>query len=503
LPYSRGRRHRGDQTGRGLGGLGEPLTAGRARGRGSTAEGGGAARLQPLSRAGRKTYHGLCRHYGRAVRSRGCMGASMVVEVPYGRGRVRLSVPADRCRVVGPPRGGRLAEPLAAFRAALDAPIASAPLEDTAGGARVTVLLDDATRAEPHDDYARAVLERLVGARSVLGVVATGSHEVMSSGNLAIASRFSAAAAELGVVHDVMIHDCEEQDGFVCLGETSRHTPVELSRRAMDCDLLVIVSDVKNHYFAGYSNPVKAILPGVSSFRSIERNHALALDERSTFGRHPWHPDPGRRTNPVAEDMVEGAWTAAQGKGVFALAALTTAKGTLWAGAGSMQEAAAAAFAEVDTFASAKVSSTRCLVVSPGGHPQDETLYNAQRGLELSRNAVRGGGEILFVAECSRGTAPTEKARESFFDRLRSPLDEVIAGLEDGYVLYSHKAYKFAHLIRSLRAVHMMTELPGEQVEAAHMRTADDPQAIIDRWLADYDDEILIATCANKVALYS
>ena len=49
------------------------------------------------------------------------------------------------------------------------------------------------------------------------------------------------------------------------------------------------------------------------------------------------------------------------------------------------------------------------------------------------------GGEVLFVAGCGRGTAPTAKAREEFCDRLAAPLAQVLAGVERDYVLYSHK----------------------------------------------------------------
>ena len=76
------------------------------------------------------------------------------------------------------------------------------------------------------------------------------------------------------------------------VGRTSRGTQVLVNVLADEADVFLVVSDVKVHYFAGYSNPVKNFLPGISAFRTVEQNHSLALLEESTHGLHPWHPDP-------------------------------------------------------------------------------------------------------------------------------------------------------------------------------------------------------------------
>jgi nickel-dependent lactate racemase len=426
-----------------------------------------------------------------------------MLRVPYGDGHLGLRVPRERVRLVEPRLPEGTGEPLEAFRPALDEPAGCVRLEEMAAGRTVTYLVDDATRAEPHEAFIRSVLERLTGAAFVRCIVATGSHERLSPGNERILACLRAVAGEMGVRHEALVHDCEAPDLFVGFGETSRGTPIEVSRPALGADVIVITSDVKNHYFAGYSNPLKSILPGVSSFAAIERNHSLALHPLATFGRHPWHPDPPRRVNPVSEDMLEGVRAATAGKDLFALAAVTVGGRAVWAGAGQPEVVTPEAIAQVDRIAGVRVEPAGRLIVSPGGDPQDETLYNAQRGLELSRNGVREGGEVLFVARCGRGVAPTLKSRAEFYDRLTAPLDEVIAGLEERYVLYSHKAYKFAQFIRSVGRISMVTDLPAGQVAAAHMEKAPGAQEVVDRWLAEPDEPILVTTQANKVALYA
>ena len=99
------------------------------------------------------------------------------------------------------------------------------------------------------------------------------------------------------------MHDCDAD--VLDKGRTTRGTAVQVHHRSETCDAFLKISDMKNRYFAGYSNAVKAFLPGISSFESELGNHRLALDDRSTFGVHPWHPDPAGRDNPLAAGMVE------------------------------------------------------------------------------------------------------------------------------------------------------------------------------------------------------
>lgn len=430
------------------------------------------------------------------------MTQSTMIRLPYGRGELGIRLPEGRYCVVEPGAEARVEEPLVAFRRSLAEPIESPRLEELVAGRTVVCLVDDATRSEPHTAFIRAVLERMGGAKLVRGIVAVGSHERLSPGNKSIVAQFEAAAAEFGLSCEASIHDCEDASAHVRLGETSRGTPVEISRLVLEADIVVITSDVKNHYFAGYSNPLKDLLPGVASFAAIERNHAFALDPESTFGRHPWHPDPDRRTNPVAEDILEAAQMVMAEQELFVLASVCTAGGVVWSGAGDAEAVTREAIRHVDRASSARVKPARYLIASPGGGAEDETLYNAQRGLELSRNGVRAGGEVLFIARCDRGVAPTPKAREEFYERLTAPLDEVTVGLEANYVLYSHKAYKFAQFIQSVEGIYMVTDLPADEVEAAHMQKVLDPQAVVDRWLRESEEPILVSTHANKMALY-
>ena len=367
----------------------------------------------------------------------------------------------------------------------------------------VCVLVEDHTRDEPHWELLSAVVPQLIHANNVQFIVTTGSHEVNNPGNQEIVEMIHRAADEVGLPHyKVIIHDCFTED-LVELGKTSRGTPVIVNQAAVGHDVYVSLSDMKAHYFAGYSNVMKNFLPGVCGFDSIEANHAMALNPRSTFGIHPFHLDTSRRDNPLADDMREAMEIITKDAKIFLLAIISDGKKLVWADAGQIEPVTIGGIEILDETASFTVVPRKRIIVSPGGYPQDKSLYHAQRAIELTKNAVSDGGQILFLAECRDGVAP-EKAIENFYNKLALPLDDVIASISGTYHLYEHKAFKFAELLKRVSKVRMYTNLDKKTVEAVHLEKVEDPQAVIDEWIAeDPEVKILVLDKGNKIAVYA
>jgi nickel-dependent lactate racemase len=301
---------------------------------------------------------------------------------------------------------------------------------------------------------------------------------------------------------ELVMHDCRGE--VVDLGRTTRGTRLLVNAKSSAADLFLAVSDMKNHYFAGYSNPVKGLLPGICGFETARGNHALALDPKSTFGHHPWHPDPARRDHPLAADMVEAAGLILKGRPAYALGLFTRSKEEiLWAQAGPMSQVAGAGMVFVDRATSVTVAPARRVIVTAGGHPLDESLYTAQRALELTKNAVLPGGELLFFAACRNGIGPSEAVR-SFYERLKGDLDAVLGSFRGEYEMYSHKTYKFAVMLKEVAAIRCVTDLDEATLTAVHLAKERDPQAVVDRWLADEPREpILLFHDASKLAVHA
>jgi nickel-dependent lactate racemase len=425
------------------------------------------------------------------------------VKVTYGDETIKLNIPdKNLAGIIEPKPTKTTADVRAGIEHVLDNPHGPS-LSEISRSKSVCVLVEDHTRDAPHWAMVSAVVPRLVDANRVQFIITTGSHEVQHPGNIEIVDMIKRVADDVNLNNYVVtIHDCQSPD-MVDMTKTSRGTPVIVNAAAVGHDVYVSLSDMKAHYFAGYSNVVKNFLPGVCGFKTIEANHALALNPRSTFGIHPFHPDETRRDNPLADDMREAMEMIAREAKIFSVAIVSSNRKLVWADAGLPEPVAARGMKLLDETSSFKVTPQTRIVVSPGGYPQDKSLYHAQRAIELTKNAVVDGGQILFLAECRDGVAP-ESAIENFYNKLTAPVEAVITSISGKYHLYEHKAYKFAELLKRISSVRLYSKLDRDIVEAAHLESVEDPQLVIDEWISENPDvKILVLDKGNKIAIYA
>ncbi|MFW9806941.1 MAG: lactate racemase domain-containing protein, partial [Candidatus Thorarchaeota archaeon] len=248
----------------------------------------------------------------------------MDVQITYGDGTVKLDIPEKNLAgVIEPKPSQTTSDVQGGIERVLDNPHGP-HLSEISKSKSVCVLVEDHTRDVPHWDMLSAVVPRLKDANHVQFIITTGSHVVNHPNNLEIVEMIKRAAEDSKISnYDVMIHDCQSPD-MKDLGKTTRGTPIIVDAAAVGHDVYVSLSDMKAHYFAGYSNVVKNFLPGVCAFKTIEANHSLALNPHSTFGLHPFHPDEDRHDNPLADDMREAMNIIAQGAKVFSVAIVTS-----------------------------------------------------------------------------------------------------------------------------------------------------------------------------------
>ena len=426
----------------------------------------------------------------------------MKIDLHYGKGFVSLQIPEGNVGpILRPWQDGGDADNVTLIRQAMKCDEVS-HFHNEISGKRLCVLLDDGTRDTPFEDIFGSLFGVLQESSFVRFLICTGTHDPDTPENERIIEQIEQAAKEVGIPHfEIHAHDCQ-RDRFVEAGGTSRGTQILHNVLTDDAEAFLVLSDVKVHYFAGYSNSVKNFVPGICAFETAEQNHRLALDETSTFGLHPWHPDENRRANPLAEDGLEGMRLIVKDRPVYTLTTITTSRHICWVRFGLVERITGEAFSAVDQKNTHTVTPRGRLIVSPGGLPNDVDLYVAQRALELTKNAVTDNGEVLFLSACPNGIGE-QKTMENFYNRLILPIDEVLKTIEGEYKLYSHKPYKFAQMIRRLRRIWMHSGIPDDLIEAAHLYPAHDPQAVVDGWLTEEPDvKITIVDGANKIALY-
>ena len=372
------------------------------------------------------------------------------LSIPYGEGSLRFEAPESKLLgCVAPAASWPLADDAAAIRHALEHPCASPPLGDLARGKpSAVVVIDDSTRATPNTVLLGGVIPELVAAGlapdRITVLVATGLHRPLSE------EEFRRALGPwYGRVRDEN-HDADNSERLVRLGVTSLGTEVWLNRTFAEAGLKVLTGDVMLHQFCGYSGGAKSVYPGLVNREAIRRNHS----RMDLPGTGPGTLD----ENPVRREIDEVG--AMAGVDFLLAVVLNRDRRIVSVHAGDFVKAFRAARPEVDRIYRISLPAAADLVIaSAGGHPQDGTLYQAQKALRAAAGAVRPGGVIVLAAECREGSG--SELFEKWMEEAYSP-EEILARIRESFVMGGHKAYQIAReLSRATVWLHSMIA-PGK-----------------------------------------
>jgi len=399
----------------------------------------------------------------------------VILRLPYGNGAIAVDLRGMRCRLLQPaaPKGSPDAGALAG--AALDAPVGCPPLAALATGRRsAVVLVPDATRRAHLPELLPAVLDRLalggLPSDRVTVLIACGTHPPAAPEALA------ALLGPLPAAVRVVQHDAADGGALVRVGELADGTPVRLHRAAVDADLLLTVSPLAHHYFAGFTGGPKMIFPGVAGYAEIQANHGRVLDFATTPPRR--HPgcEPGVIAgNPVAEEIRQ---VAAMRPPDLALLVVPGVDGRpAWCGAGPLPVVYPVAIERVREWYETDAGRFLRVVASAGGMPSDATLIQAHKALDAACRFATAGAEVLFVAACGQGDG--SPAMAPFLADPRPAA--IIERLARGYVQYGHTALRLVEKTARFRVL-WHTLLDRETVRRVGAEAVDDVQLVLDRW---------------------
>ena len=319
---------------------------------------------------------------------------------------------------------------------------AGSALDDFAGCKSASILVSDITRPAPSHLMLPPLIQRLkdLGIADLKIVFALGTHRRMT------------AEEERLLLQDCTSLPYMQHDPQACvsLGETRRGTPVEILETVASSDLIVATGNIEYHYYAGYSGGAKAVLPGVSSERSVIKNHELMRDPLSTTGR---------LDSPVRQDMEDAAGIA--GLDFILNVVLNGKKEIVQSVAGDFISAHRVGAATVDRMYRRPVEPAEIVVTCAGGRPKDLNLFQAQKALDNAKNAALPGGSIILVAECCEGLG------HPVFERWASEATSAEDCWERFGREYEFGGHKAAFLARESMQHHLIlvSALPRERAE--------------------------------------
>jgi nickel-dependent lactate racemase len=378
----------------------------------------------------------------------------MKIEIPYDSGIITANVPEKNILDVIEPVSVEGLEKSEGLKESISSPIGSKSFDEFVLSAKdLLVIVNDAQRPI----CTPAVLEmiwEIINSKRVKYIVATGSHKPPTETELsAIFGKFYRSIKE-----DIYIHRSTADDEMVFLGVTSNGTPVRLNRLLFEFDKIITITSVEPHNFAGYTGGRKSIIPGISSYETIERNHWLALKK----GAENLIID----GNPVSEDMHE-ALKFISDKEIYSIqAVLDKHKKVYKAFGGNIEKALHAAAGAADEIYSVPVNEKADIIVAVPFPPLDADLYQAHKAIENAKPILKDSGILILVASCRNGIGPDN------FYKLLSRFDDpdvMLERFEKAYKLGEHKSAKIARLQKRAQ-IWTVSEMKPEILDAIRFR---------------------------------
>ncbi len=397
----------------------------------------------------------------------------MDITLPYGRTFLTASIP-DRfgLDIIEAPKTAPAVDPIETVHTALENLLGELRWPDLTTVRSVAIAVNDKTRPVPHQQLLPPLLERLaqlgVPDSAITFYVAVGTHPAMEPGEFP-----SILSAEIISRYRVVSHDAENESLHIYLGETSRGTPVWSNQAYVQSDLKIVVGNIEPHQFAGFSGGVKSAAIGLSALETINRNHSLMTHPDSLLGTY--------ETNPARQDIEE----IGQKIGVhLALnAILNQDKQIVHALAGDPHQVVQTGVALSRRVCQVAVAQKYALVISsPGGHPKDINIYQAQKGLAHAALITRQGGTVLLTAACPEGSGSPHY--EEWMHGKRSYAEVLQAFASEGFRIGPHKAYQIA---RDASRVQLMfcSEMDEKHSDALLLNPVRDLQTALEMAVAN------------------
>jgi len=325
----------------------------------------------------------------------------MKVSVPYGGRRIAFGIPKKNLLVVASPKVRRVRNDLQMIKKALANPIGSKRLSELARPeSKVAIAVTDSTRPVPNSKILPLVLGELeesgVKDANITVIIATGMHRQNTEEE--IKRNIGEKAAKR---YRVVNHNPEDRANISKFGKTQLGTEVQVNKTFADADLKVVTGAIMPCMLSGWCGSGKTVMPGVSSRKSIEQNHALFVKNFESLDRGAMGGIV--ENNFVRKDIDD---CAARAKLDFAInVSLNERKEVMQAFAGHPQNVhrQGVEFGK-DAMKTTVPERADIVIAGPGFVEYEVSLYqSASRTFATVENVVKERGTVILVSSCHRG----------------------------------------------------------------------------------------------------
>jgi nickel-dependent lactate racemase len=384
----------------------------------------------------------------------------MEVELAYGKNSIKLEIPDDVEVDIFAPAVGKTPIGFDDFSDELE----KAGADSFLNASSLLFIVNDGYRNTPTsqlldwlDRRDRTILDR---ARFL---ISTGTHGQPTEQHLRnIFGKFYDKVATR-----VQAHDCRDISSMQPIGKDKFGGEVYLNKAYFEAERVCAIGSVEPHYFAGYTGGRKSLIPGLTDFSTVERNHNLANSLEAA---------PMKLSgNPVAEHLDEMLGLVDATKCLSFQIVMDAQRNIAGLFAGDIRssfERAVECAAEIFGHTIGRQYDTVMCEVLP---PLDGNLYQAQKGLENCQQAVIDGGTAVVVSACAEGIGS-----QHFWD-LANGWNRTDNRPGDGKLHFgSHKLSRVNEMRKRITpAIHC--ELSPDQVRKVFYEPLDDLDSLISK----------------------
>lgn len=326
------------------------------------------------------------------------------IHVPYGvKGTLDFEI-ADRNLVLDTdvPFPGQMANLDQAILGALDNPVAGEPFSQRLERAQtVCILTDNFARLTPAQQILPPILQKIKQAGKKAEIlVASGLLREMNETELK--RKFGPDILDSGVpIYQSKAHETWD---FEFVGVTIYGTPLSVHRRFLAADLTLAVTMTQATLW-GYGGGGSMVVPGVSSFETVEWNHRLMTTPYSNVGYEP-------PLNRMREDIEDA--TRLAGLDMSLLAILNPSQEIIELTAGETIAAHRASVAKYDqhyTFDLEQIGGQVDVAIA-GSFPGDFFFAHACWPVANLDHFVAEGGTIILCTPVPGGMAHYSYAKD-------------------------------------------------------------------------------------------
>ncbi|SHJ98184.1 Nickel-dependent lactate racemase [Geosporobacter subterraneus DSM 17957] len=342
---------------------------------------------------------------------------------------------------------------------ALENPIGTLPLRQIISpGENVLLIVSDITRAWIRtNQFLVHIINYLNGLsipdQDISVLIALGTHRPSTE-----EEKKQIVGEEIYNRIAIYDHDCFDPGQLENLGTSSAGTPIQIHKRVVAADRVILTGGIVFHLFAGFGGGAKGIVPGVAGLETIQHNHRLTFYEGESAGLNPDACSNKIEGNPMRQDITE---ICRRVNPDFLFNAVLDAEGNfIEFVAGDFEAAWLKGCNTIRQLYGIEVKEKADLIIaSAGGYPKDINLYQSVKTMD---NCIFGGKEdsvILLLAECRDGLGADEFLEWFQYDTL----EKMEAALKRNFTVPGYAAYKAAYVAKYRKLV-LLSSLEDEVV---------------------------------------